>query len=300
MRKSLLVGAALASSIALAACTSTVQSTKASVKEMVASFGSQPYTQVSFTAGFTGAGASSTEQSVLNDLSLSLHLQSASGAALSQSQGNVNVELLANVGTKTFLDIRQVGANVYVLLNATALSGAPGLKVSSAELAGFQLFFGGRWFELPKSLLDEISPRTAAGATPGIGAADHAAEARIIDAITRLISTSSHTSLANGVLESGTLANLQRAFEPTIAGIANRVLRPTASPGTYKLVLTTSGSSVTGLSVSVTAPNGTKGNATGTVTAKVSHDSDSVTVPTGATVVSKQLISELESMAASR
>lgn len=63
--------------------------------------------------------------------------------------------------------------------------------------------------------------------------------------------------------------------------------------GSYTLSLTTSGTSATGASITVTAPNGTQGNATVTLSATIAHADDDITAPANPTIVTRSMLEGL-------
>jgi hypothetical protein len=67
--------------------------------------------------------------------------------------------------------------------------------------------------------------------------------------------------------------------------------------GTYTVAFTMSGSTATGASIGITAPNGTKGNATLTVNATVAHANTPIVAPANPTVITTALLKELLSQA---
>ena len=72
---------------------------------------------------------------------------------------------------------------------------------------------------------------------------------------------------------------------------------PTKVAGTYHVALSLSGSTATGAQVGITAPNGTKGDMTLSVSAVVGHHATSVTAPSLVTVITPQLLKSLSGAA---
>ena len=287
MQKSIVVGA-LVASLGLSAC-----GVSASIDKSIASLGASSDVQIHLTASFTGAD-SALAASILKGMSLDIHLSNPSGAALSQSSGPADAEFILNVAGKSLVDIRGVGGNAYVNLDLSSLSSIPGLNLSAAQLGAVQLVVGGRWFELPKSLIASMVPTNAA--TAAKAAQDQAIERTILDKIAKVIDSSKYTTLSGGgYSETGTVQSIVNAIAPTLESLAHSSASPGKVKGHYTLTLTNSGSTATGGSISITAPNGSKGNATGTLTATVTHDSVAVVAPTGATVLTPALIKQLES-----
>jgi hypothetical protein len=117
---------------------------------------------------------------------------------------------------------------------------------------------------------------------------------KLIDDLTSLISDTSYTTLASGgYSQSGTLDSVVKAVWPTIAAADNSLTMPSTVPGTYAITVTTSGNTATGGSIAITAPDGTAGNQTVTLTATVAHASDAIVAPTGATIITPALLKGL-------
>jgi hypothetical protein len=292
VRKSVLftgVGVVVAS-LALTACgsNSSPSTKKAALKQFVASLGASPDVQVHLTGSFTGGGSSAKVQTVLKGTSLDVNVSNPSGAPLSQAGASANTELIFNAGGKAFLDVREVDGNFYLKVDLTALSTIPGTKFTPAEIAAAQAFLGGRWFELPKSLLHTLIGHSKVPKAQI--ASDQRVEAKVLGALANFIDTAHYTTLSNGFSESGTLKSVVTALTPTIQQFAHTHATSKPVKGTFKLSITTSGSTLTGGSISITAPNGTKGNATGTLTATVAHAGVSVTAPSSSTPITPQLL----------
>jgi hypothetical protein len=294
MRKVVLAAAVVVgASVGLTACSGPP--TVTSIKAFIASFGAHQYTQVQLNAAFSGAGASKVEK-ILKEFSLGVRVANPTGGTISQGRGTNSSEVLVDAGSATLLDLRQVGGNLYAKANLNALSGIPGVNIPPSELAGLDLFIGNRWFEFPKSLLNKFVPAGKTPADQHSEASVRALQAKLIDGIATLLAKSPYKKVPNGYQESGTILQFVRAIVPAIRSVDPKATTPTHARGTYKVTLTSKGSGVTGLTISVTAPNGT-GNATGTVNATVSHDSVTIPVPSGATVISQSLLNELKGLA---
>jgi hypothetical protein len=192
-------------------------------------------------------------------------------------------------------DVRVVDSNVYVLVNISAAASVPGVNVPSTQVAPLQLLLGGRWFELPKSLLTSLTPTPTATSTAQADKGAAAARA-IFDDLSKLIANTSYTSLPNGgYSETGTLASVVKAVLPTIDTLSGTPLPTTDVKGTYTLTVTAPGSTATGGSISVTAPGGVTGQGNDTVglDVTVAHASVAVVAPTGATVITPSLFKGL-------
>ena len=294
MRKPLLAGAALiAAAATLAACGAS--SVVATLRQNVASVGASQFVQVHLAASVTGPG---TEQhaAVLRALSIEVRAENPSGGAVSAANGTNDVEFLVNDGSTTVLDARQVAGNLYLRLDASTLGGVPGLGLTATEATALQLLFGDRWFELPASFLDGLLAKAQVHEpTPQQQAGARAAESKVLDALARLLATTPYHRTSSGYSEHGTLRSLERALLPAVGAMADVVAGSIGAraTGTYSVSLGTSGSRMTGLSLSVTGPGDAGGAVTATVSATVTHDALAISAPSGATVVTRQLLDEL-------
>jgi hypothetical protein len=286
-------------SLGLSACGS---GTKATINSSIASLGAQPDLQIHFTASVSGSGTVEA-QKALDVISMDTRYATPSGGPLSQANGKANGEVILNVGAKPLLDLRAIGSNLYVQIDLSAVNEIPGLPLTSqdqSELGALQLFLGGKWFEIPSTLLASELPSSAA--TKAKAAQDQAIERKIFDALSKLIDNGNATALSSGgYSETGTLESVVKALLPTIQGLDPSATSTSPVQGTYTLTLTNSGSSATGGSISITAPagSGSSGDATVTLRAAVTHDSDPVVVPTNVTVITPALLQQLEGSASS-
>jgi len=295
VRKVVLLLGVVVATLGLSACDS---GTKATIDTSVASLGAQSDLQVHFTASVSGSGTAEA-QKVLGALSMDTRYATTSGGPLSQAKGEVNSEVIVNVGSAPLLDLRSIGSNFYVQIDLSGINQIPGLPLTSqqqSELAALQLFLGGKWFEIPSKLLSSQLPPSAA--TKAKAAQDQAIAQKLFDALTTLIDNGNAKSLSSGgYSESGTLQSVVNALLPTIEGLdPSAATSVGAVPGTYTLTLTNSGSVATGGSISITAPEGSGSSSDATVTlqAAVTHNSDSIDVPTGVTDITPALIQQLE------
>ena len=299
MRKIVLVLGVVVASLGLSACGS---GTKATINSSIASLGAQPDLQIHFTASVSGSGTVEA-QKALDVISMDTRYATPSGGPLSQANGKANGEVILNVGAKPLLDLRAIGSNLYVQIDLSAVNEIPGLPLTSqdqSELGALQLFLGGKWFEIPSTLLASELPSSAA--TKAKAAQDQAIERKIFDALSKLIDNGHATALSSGgYSETGTLESVVKALLPTIQGLDPSATSTSPVRGTYTLTLTNSGSSATGGSISITAPagSGSSGDATVILRAAVTHDSDPVVLPTNVTVITPALLQQLEGSASS-
>ncbi|HVA71365.1 MAG TPA: hypothetical protein VNF08_08610 [Acidimicrobiales bacterium] len=288
MRKIMLVGL-VGASLGLASC-----GAQASIDQAVTSLGASPDLQLHFTGVASGPGTAQA-QSALNVLSIDMNYSNPSGAALSQSGGTANAEIVVSEGKQTLADVRVVDSNLYVQLNISAAANVPGVNLPGTEVTALQLLMGGRWFELPKSLLDSVTTTTTP--TQATQAANDAAAARtIFDDLSKLIAAAPYTTLPNGgYSQTGTLQSVVNAVLPTIQSLTGSTITTKSVQGTYTLNVTTSGSAATGGSINVTAPSGVSGQGNDTVglTVTAAHAALSIDAPPNPTIVTQSLIQGL-------
>ncbi len=285
MRKLWIVGA-LVASLVLAACGAT-----ASINQAISSIGASPYLQVHVTASASGAGTAQA-QGILSSLGVDMLYSSTTGSALSDSTGHTNAEFIFKSGSASVLDVRGVGTNLYVEIDLTAMANIPGIGVTPQQLAGAQLLFGGRWFEISEGLLTSYLPTTTVSTAQT--SKEQAAARAIVDALSSLIERTPYKTLAGGgYSQTGTLLSVVRAVLPTVKGLDPAAQAPTNVKGTYTIGFTMSGSTATGASIKITAPNGSKGNASVGLHASLSHNATSVVAPSGATKITRALLSQL-------
>jgi hypothetical protein len=287
---------AVAASLALAACGAS-----ASLDGAVSSLGASPYLQVHLTASFTGTGSQQVQQ-ILAGFSYNVIEASTTGQALSQSVGNIDSEVDVNLANQTLLALREVGTNLYFELDAQALANIPGLGLTPQQLAAIELVADNRWFEVPQSLITSLEPSSTP--TKAQTAKEQAIVQALLKSLTTVIEATPYTTLPDGgYSQTGTLASIAKAVLPAVASAMGANTASSFSAfsfdtgkvrGTYTLGVTLSGSTATGASIKITAPNGSSGNATLEVDATVAHATVSVGAPTGATVLTRSLITALE------
>jgi hypothetical protein len=284
--KKSLIAAFGAAALGLSACGAS-----ATFNGAVASLGSSPDLQVHLTASASGAGTAQVEP-VLGAISLDVDYSNPTGANLSESNGKANAELIVNAGATPLVDIREVNGTLYLEVNVTALSNIPSVNLSSSDLAAAQLLFGGRWFEIPTSLLTSSFPATSK--MKAQAAQDQAAAKKIADALDKLIDTTPYTTPSAGSYsETGSLRSVVKAVLPTFESLGGSSASISSIKGTYTLGLTTSGTTATGASIKITAPNGTQGDATVELTATIAHADDAVAAPTNPTILTKSMLEGL-------
>lgn len=288
MQKSLVVGA-VAASLALASCGVT-----ASLDQAVSSLGSSPNLQIHLTASASGTGAVKAEK-ILNTLSFDASYSSPSGTALSASQGNVNADFVVNVGSQQLLDLRSIDNNAYLFINATTLSRLPGAHVSSTQSMALQLLVGDRWFEFPKSLLEQYAAQnSAASPSAATKQKDQAAVRDAVNVLIGVIEAAPYTTVpGGGYAQTGSLESIVRAELPILNGLTGQTSQISNVKGTYAVTLMMSGSSATGGSIAITAPNDTSGNQTITLNATVAHANDVITPPANVTIMTSTLLTSI-------
>lgn len=285
MKKFLIVGFA-AAALGLSACGAT-----ASLNGAVSSLGSSADLQVHFTASASGAGTAQA-QPILGALSLDVDYSNPTGSPLSQSDGNANVEVIVNAGGTPLVDIREVSDALYLEVNVAALSSIPSVHLSASEVAEAQLLLGGRWFEIPTSLITSSFSQTSK--IKADDSKEQAAATKIADALEKLIDTTPYTTLSGGgYSQTGSLASVVKAVLPVVESLGGSSDGASSVKGTYTLSLTTSGTTATGASITITAPNGTQGNASVALAATIAHASESISAPANPTVVTRSMLEGL-------
>jgi hypothetical protein len=294
MRKVLLVSGLAAGALVLSACGggSSSPSHPATLTGYVSTIGSSPNVQLGVTLSVTGFN-SPEAQRILAASTIQIEMSNPTGGALSNANGDVNTGITYLVNGKTLGQFLDVDKNLYLQVDASNFSALPDVNIPQGELAAVQLFFGQRFFELPIAQLESFLPKHDDSKTKYLK--DQAVAGTIIDEVAHVIDSAPHTAIANGYKESGSLVSIDNAIYPTI-----KSLDPTATPppvteaGTYSLTVTTSGSSLTGVTVSVSGPESGH-TATATISVAISHPSAAVSAPSGATAITPALIRELES-----
>ena len=293
MRKYWMIGGVVAASLGLSACGTS----PATFNSAVSSLSSSPDVEIHLTATASGPDTAQA-QKYLSAISIDATYVNPTGANLSQAT-SLNAEMTVNINNSAALDVRTVGGNLYVLINASALQGIPSLPISTNDLSAVDALFGGRWFELPKSLLNsylntERAKLKAEGAAPPVTSKEVHEEKSIIAALTKFVESTPSTTLSGGgYSETASLQAFVNALWPTIKSLdPSSLTEPTDVKGSYTLTLSTSGSTVTGGSISITAPS-TGGNDTVGLQATVTHNGATVVAPANATVLSESVLKGL-------
>ncbi len=283
----------VAASLGLAACGTS----PATLNSAVSSLSSSPDAEIHVTATASGPGTTQA-QTYLNAISVDATFVNPTGSNLSGAT-SLNAEVTVNIASTALLDLRTVGGNLYVLLNPSALQGLPSLPIPATDLSAVNALFGGRWFELPKSLLhsylnSERAKLKAEGAAPPATAKDVQEEQAIIAALTKFIENTPSTPLSGGGFsETASLQALVNALWPTVEGLdPSTATQPTDVKGSYTLTLSTAGSAVTGGSISITAPSNGSSDTVG-LQATITHNGATVVAPANATVLSKSVLKGL-------
>jgi ABC-type glycerol-3-phosphate transport system substrate-binding protein len=293
VRKIWMAGGVLAASLGLAACGTS----PATLNSAVSSLSSSPDAEFHLTATASGPGTAQA-QPYLNAISLDATFVNPTGANLSGAT-SLNSEVTVNIAGTALLDLRSLAGNLYILIDPSALQGIPSLPISANDLSAVNALFGGKWFELPKSLLDsylnsERAKLKAEGATPPATTKEVQEERAIVAALTKFIENTPSTPLSGGGFsETASLQAFVNALWPTVEGLdPSSNAKPTNVKGSYTLTLSTAGSTVTGSSISITAP-GTGGNDTVGLHATVAHNGATIAVPANATVLSESVLKGL-------
>jgi hypothetical protein len=293
VRKYWMIGGVVAASLGLSACGTS----PATFNSAVSSLSSSPDVEIHLTATASGPDTAQA-QKYLSAISIDATYVNPTGANLSQAT-SLNAEMTVNINNSAALDVRTVGGNLYVLINASALQGIPSLPISTNDLSAVDALFGGRWFELPKSLLNsylntERAKLKAEGAAPPVTSKEVHEEKSIIAALTKFVESAPSTTLSGGgYSETASLQAFVNALWPTVKSLdPSSLAEPTDVKGSYTLTLSTAGSTVTGGSVSITAP-GTGGNDTVGLQVGVTHSGATVVAPANPTVLSESVLKGL-------
>lgn len=291
-----IIAAGLVAGLGLSACGSG----PATLDSAVASLSSTSSLEVHLTASFAGPGASEVEQ-YAKSISMDVTEVNPSGAPLSQASA-LDEDVSVNVGSGVLLEVREVAGNAYLKMDLTELNTLPNVNLPASDIAAVQLLFGGRWFEVPASLIKSLTKKESTPQNAAASKTEQADARKITKAFEHIIETAPATTLAGGgYSETATIQSLISSLWPTIQSLGlSSVTEPTDVKGSYTLSMTTSGSTITGGTVSITAPASSgAGNDTVAFSATVNHNAATVSAPSGATVVSKQLIQQLENEAQS-
>lgn len=277
----------VASSLTLAACGST-----ATINQAVTSIGSQADLQVHLSARVSGYHMARA-QPVVKAISVDMNYSSTTGGPLSQSAGHANADVAINYDAHAVLEVRQVDRNLYVRIDVTPLSGIAGLGVTDQQLADFQLLLGGRWFEIPEDVITSLLPTTTINASQV--AKEQATARAFVDALSALIERTPYKTLSGGgYSQTGSLSSVVKAVAPIVDRLTNRSAPQGSVKGTYTIAFTMAGAVATGASLSITAPNNGP-NATLGVHTTLGHADLPVVAPSGATVISRTMLSQLMS-----
>jgi hypothetical protein len=232
VRKYWTVGAVIAASLGLAACGTS----PATFNSAVSSLSSSPDAEIHLTATASGPGTAQA-QPYLSAISLDATYVNPTGASLSDAT-SLNAEVTVNIDNSALVDLRTIGGNLYVLINASALKSLPSLPISASDLSAVDALFGGRWFELPKSLLNsylkaERAKLKAAGATPPATTKEVNEEKSIVAALTKFIETTPSTTLSGGGFsETASLQAFVTALWPTVMSLdPSSTAKPTGREG---------------------------------------------------------------------
>ncbi len=291
MKAFTLVGLLAAGALGLSAC-----GAQATVDQAVTSLGASPYLQLHVTGSLSSTNAALDKIAYqVKNLSLTLDFASTNGANLSAAGSSVDGEALLAVSGTTVLDVRAIGANLYVELNLAPLNSLPGANVPPSALAAAGQMLDGRWFEIPQSLIAQFAAAHQPSAAQVARA--QALVRATITALSTLVENAPSTSSNGTLTETGTLQSIADALAPVLGPASGAT--PTVS-GTYAISLTTSGTTATGGSVTITSAGTSTHPAPEPVTlalqATASHDTTPVATPVGAIVVTPSMLGQLSSI----
>jgi hypothetical protein len=283
--KILSVGAVIAS-LTLAACGAT-----APLNSAISSVSASQHVQVYFTASISGTGTQKIE-SAISGLSYDVIESSTSGQSLSQSKGHINSEIDVNLGTLALASIRVIGTNFYFEITPQTLTDLNNVIFPLQTLAELEFMLDNRWFEVPASLIASHKPTQS---TKAQTAEDQAIVPQIVHDLTGVIEANKYTLLpGGGFSQTGTIQSIVTAMLPTVEKLESNTFNPGKVPGTYTVAIKMSGSTTTGASISIVAPNGSLGNSTLDVGATIAHAAITVSAPVGATTITPAMLAQLE------
>lgn len=292
MRTIKLLALLAAGALGLSAC-----GAQATIDQAVSSLGASPYLQVQFTgSSATASLAAAQAATILQDLTVTVDFASTNGANLSAAGTNYDSEAVVALSGTTVLDVRSIGGDLYAEINLAPLAGVPGLGVTASQLSDANVLLGGKWFEIPQSLLQSLS--AAHQPTASQIAQQRALERKVVKALAALIDNAPYTSSSGAFTESGTLQSVVDALAPILS--PSSPASSSTVTGTYTVSLSTSGSSATGGTVTITS-NGLAGTPTSapetvTVDASVSHNNQDVATPANPVIVTASMLSQLSSL----
>ena len=291
-RLALVLAAGATSAMLLASCGGS-GSPPASVGQLLTSTGTSSNVQLVFSFNFTGAGSQKAGP-IARALSIKVDLASQGGKAISKSLKSLNFDVSLQVKGSTAAELRWVGSKVYVEPTWATIAKIPGLSAAEAgEMGAAGEFLGDKWFEIDPSLLSSLEKSKSVSKETSLA---NVAKVEEIGAIVgTYVEHLSHKKLSNGFTVSGTLKSADQALYSALHAVDPSIKKPGHEPGSFTFTVTGSGSSASGITVSVTAPNGKLGMATGTLHVAISHNGTGVSAPSGATVINEQLLQELES-----
>lgn len=287
-----LVGLLAAGALGLSAC-----GAQATVHQAVDSLGASPYLQVTLTGSLAGSAPGLADAAaVAKDLSVTMDYASTNGASLAQAGANVDADVVVAVSGTTALEVRSIGGNLYVELDLAPLAGLPGVNVPAGQLQAANALLGGRWYEVPQSLLASLA--AAHRPTAAQLAQSRSLARRVVKALSTLIDAAPYTSSNGTFTVTGTLQSVASALGPILAPTTGAAA--SSVPGTYSLSLSTSGGQATGATLTLSGLDATTNGGPSSIEldASVAHAAQSVATPSDAVVVTPSMLSQLSTLGA--
>jgi hypothetical protein len=258
----------------------------------------------------TSTSVVKNERQLVEGFRLVINESADANTALNKAGSKTGTEVDVDYGTTALAKFIVLDAkHAYVYVNAHGASALP-LTLSAAdqqEVSGTMAILGGKWFELPDSLLKAAAAKaktattTPSGATATTTLNEQQALADVQEVESALLKSSTVKSVPGGVQISGSLAKLESGVLPTIAKIGASVGTkvPTTVPaktatGTYVATVSGNGSTLTGLTIGITTPSGS-----GSMTLGVAHANVIVAAPASSTPLPPSLLQELTGAAGS-
>ena len=253
------------------------------------------YLQIHFSVGVTAPGvAAAKDAKFLQGLTFSIDTQTPPGAPFNSALSHAGQKLTIWRGATHLATLIDLKSNLFLRLNFTALAQVPGVRLSASEIAAGNLFLGGRWIEIPDSLVVKF-------ASPALRLKLKknslvSGEYRTLNDLVSVLARGPVTTTATGYSETGTLASLGTALSGVASSSGPDPL-PSKLKGSYSLSVTKTGTQPSSFNFSVTVPRGTLGAVTTRVAGTIAHRRVQVKAPDNPLVITSTLLRQLGALA---
>ena len=286
MRRSLKVATlVVVASLGLTAC-----AVPAALSQSTTLLGGSDYLQVHATLSPSGTGVSAQERAAFAALSFDVNEMATGTTTLEHSLNTANQELIIRWNSQPMATLIDHRGNMYVDLDFTLLAKLlrlAGSPVPASEVSAINLLFGGRWIELPFSVVHwlfrtyEHRNLTRADIPAG--------ETTFVNDIVTIFAGSKVTTTPHGDTSQGSLASLAAL----ISGIdPSLVSGGSSAKGTYSATLDTTNASNVTFSFSEVEPV-TGGTQKLAVTGRLTHQPVRVSTPSASLVLTQKIILQL-------